>query len=247
MPAERSTETPEMPHDEIPAEAEKLLAVSPEDFVGARKELATLLRSEGRRDDAQAVSKVKKPSQVVLAVNRAARDRPQAAKDAASAANRLARAQLAGRPEQYRALVAEMERATGLLSEVAVATISKSGRPSDAVRRRVADHIRGALSSEETRELLARGVLVDEIEPAGFDALAGMPMPKPRSRSAAATTNRHAERERRAREKERRQAASAVRKELAEAEQRVREAIRERDELARRLDELETDSSGARE
>jgi hypothetical protein len=241
MPCERSTET-RMPPDEIPAEAKKLLAVAPEDFVDARKELVTALRSEGRREDAQAISKLKKPSQVVLAVNRAARDRPQAAKDAAKAAGRLARTQLAGKPAEYRALTKEMEQAAALLSEVAVATVSKSGRPTDAVRRRIADHIRGALSSEETRALLIRGVLVDEIEPAGFDAFAGVPVPKARSGSAAEARRRDAEREERAREKERRQAASAVRKQLAEAERRVREATTERDELAERLEELEADA-----
>jgi hypothetical protein len=240
MPSERSTET-QMSPDEIPAEAVKLLAVAPVEFVDARKELVTSLRSDGRREDAQAVSKLKKPSQVVLAVNRAARDRPQAAKDAAKAADRLARTQLAGKPEEYRALTKEMEQAAALLSEVAIATVSKSGRPTDAVRRRIADHIRGALSSEETRVLLTRGVLVDEIEPAGFDAFAGVPVPQTRSGSAAAR-KRDAEREERAREKERRQAASALRKQLAEAKLRVREATKERDELAERLEELEADA-----
>jgi hypothetical protein len=231
-----------VPDADIPKKAGKLLAVAPEEFVDARKELVAQLRSEGRGEDAETVSKLKKPSQVVLAVNRAARDRPQAAKDATKAADRLARTQLAGKPDEYRALVTEMEQAAGLLSEVAIANVSRSGRPTDAVRRRIADHIRGALSSEETRALLARGVLVDEIEPAGFDAFAGVPIPKPRSGSASAAKKRDAERDQRARAKERRQAASAVRKQLAEAEERVRDATKERDELRRRLEELEPDA-----
>jgi hypothetical protein len=230
-----------MPDEAIPAEAEKLLAVQPEDFVDARKELAAQLRSEGRREEAQAVSKIKKPSPVVLAVNRAARDRPQAAKDAAKAAGRLARTQLAGKPDAYRALVAEMEQASALLSEVALANVSKSGKPTDAVRRRIVDHIRGALSTEETRALLTRGVLPDELEPAGFDAFVGVPIPKSRSGSAAAAKKRDAELKERAREKERRQAASALRKQLAEAERLVNEATHHRDELARRLAELEAE------
>jgi hypothetical protein len=240
MAGERSTKT-RMPEEAIPAEAEKLLAVPPEGFVDARKDLVTQLRDEGRRKEAQAVSKIKKPSPVVLAVNRAARDRPQAAKDAAKAAERLARTQLAGKPDAYRALVAEMEQASGLLTEVALANVSRSGKPSDAVRRRIVDHIRGALSTEETRALLERGVLVEEIEPAGFDAFVGVPVPKTRSGSAAAARKRDAEREERAREKERKQAASALRKQLAEAEQLVNEATRQRDELAGRLAELEAE------
>jgi len=240
MPGDRSTET-RMPDEAIPVEAEKLLAVAPEDFVDARKELVTQLRGEGRRDDAQAVSKIRKPTPVVLAVNRAARDRPQAAKDAAKAAERLARTQLAGKPDAYRALVAEMDQASGLLSEVALANVSKSGKPTEAVRRRIVDHIRGALSTDETRALLERGVLVDEIEPAGFDAFLGVPIPKTRSGSAAAKKKRDDEREKRARERERKRAVSALRKQLAEAEQLLSEATRQRDELADRLAELEVD------
>jgi hypothetical protein len=226
---------------EIPDQAEKLLAVAPEDFVDARKELVRRLRDEGRREQADTISKIKKPSQVVLAVNRAARDRPQAAKDAAAAAGRLGKAQLSGKPDEYRALVDELERATGLLSEVAVANLSKRGKPTEATRRRVADHIRGALASTETRRLLARGVLMDEIEPAGFDALAGLPVPRSRARPRA-TREREAARERRAREKERSQAISDVSRRLADAERHLREATRERDKLARRLEELERKS-----
>jgi hypothetical protein len=240
MPGERSTER-RMPDEAIPAEAEKLLAVSPEEFVDARKELATQLREDGRRDHARAVSKMRKPSPVVLAVNRAARDRPRAAKDAANAAERLTRTQLAGKPDAYRALVTEMEQASGLLNEVALANVSKSGKPTEAVRRRIVDHIRGALSTEETRERLTRGVLVDEIEPAGFDAFAGMAIPKPRAGSATAAEKREAERAERAREKERKRAASALRKQLAEAEELVNEATRRRDDLAGRLAELEAE------
>jgi len=230
-----------MPDEAIPAEAEKLLAVAPEDFVDARKELATRLREDGRRGEAQAVSRMRKPSPVVLAVNRAARDRPRAAKDAAKAAERLTRTQLAGKPDAYRALVSEMEQASALLNEVAMANVSKSGKPTEAVRRRIVDHIRGALSTEETRALLARGVLVEEIEPAGFDAFAGVPIPKPRAGSAAATGKREAERAARAREKERQRAASALRKQLAEANELVSEATRRRDDLALRLAELEAE------
>ena len=49
-----------MPDEAIPAEAEKLLAVAPEDFVDARKELATQLREDGRGGEAQAVSRMRR-------------------------------------------------------------------------------------------------------------------------------------------------------------------------------------------
>ena len=60
----------------LPADAQQLLAVSPEAFVEQRKLLVRRLRDEGRAEDAQAIAHMKKPPPVVLALNRAARDRP---------------------------------------------------------------------------------------------------------------------------------------------------------------------------
>ncbi len=228
---------------ELPSEAERLLAVAPDDFVDERKKLARSLRDDGRRDEAKAVETIKKPSPVVLAVNRAARDRPRAAENAATAADRVVRAQLSGKADEYRELVKDVDDASALLSEVALANLSKSGRPTEAMRRRVASHIRGALAKDETRGLLARGSLTEEIEPRGFDAYAGLPIPESRSRTGASTQAQVA-RERRAREKKLRAEISAVRTQLAQAERRLRSATRERDELVRRLEGLEADLGG---
>ena len=205
----------------------------------ARAQLVRTLRDEGRREEATAVASIKKPSQVVLAVNRAARDRPQAAKDAAKAAKRLAHTQLAGEPEQYAALVQEMETASSLVGEVAVARLSAGGRPTDAMRRRVADHIRGALAGKETRDLLVRGVLTEEVEPPGFAAFAGLPVPE--VRASRTKQKRDDDRERRSRRKQVQQGLADARRRLAAAEQLVREATRERDEIATQLERLEAE------
>ena len=87
---------------ELPTDVERLLAVTPEEFVEERARIARNLRDKGRADEARAVAETKKPPLVVLAVNRAARDRPQAARDAAGAAERLGPAQLSGDAEEYR-------------------------------------------------------------------------------------------------------------------------------------------------
>ena len=224
---------------DVPREADRLLAVAPEEFVEARTQLVRRLRDEGRRNEATAVASIKKPSQVVLAVNRAARDRPQAAKDAAKAAERLGRTQLAGKPEQYAALVQAMETASSLVAEVAVAHVSKDGRPTDAMRRRVADHIRGALAGRETRELLVRGVLTEEVEAPGFAAFAGLPVPK--ARAGRTKQKRDDERERRSRQKRVQQELTDARKRLAAAEEVVRKATRERDEIAAQLERLDAE------
>jgi hypothetical protein len=221
-----------------PKDAEKLLAVAPEDFVEERKRLVRKLRDEGRADDARAVAQVKKPTPVVLAVNRAARDRPQAAKDAARAAGRLGRVQLSGKADEYRKLLSEMDQASGLLSDVAVANLSRGKSASDAVRRRVRDHLRGALASEETRQQLVGGTLADEVETAGFDAFAGLPRQKQSPQRARTRPSQDAERQRRALAKLQKDIADA-REALDDAERRVREETRERDRLARTLETLE--------
>ncbi len=220
---------------DLPREAERLLAVSPAEFVSERTTLARELRDAGRGDEARAVQSMRKPSPVVLAVNRAARDRPQAAKDAAAAAERLGRAQLAGKPDEYRALVREMDAGSDLLVEVAVAHLSKA---TEAMRRRVLDHVRGALSGKDTRKLLVRGALTEEVASSGFDAYAGLPAPRTRA-TAPPKEDRDAARARRARETKLRKEIAAARAELREAERRVRDATRQRDVLAGRLDELE--------
>jgi len=219
-----------------PNDAEKLLAVAPEDFVEERKRLVRKLRDEGRDDEARAVAATKKPTPVVLAVNRAARDRPQAAKDAARAADKLGRAQLSGKADDYRTLLSEMEQASALLADVAVANLSRGKSASEAMRRRVRDHLRGALSSDETRQLLARGALAEEVETSGFDAFAGLPRPKPSPQRARASAD--AERKRRALAKLQKDIADA-RDALDEAERRARDATRERDRLAEKLKALE--------
>jgi hypothetical protein len=218
---------------DLPKDAEKLLAVAPEDFVEERKRLARKLRDEGRDDDARVVAETTKPPVVVLAVNRAARDRPQAAKDAVRAAERLGRAQLSGKSDEYRKLLSEMEQASALLADVAVANLSRGKTASEAMRRRVADHLRGALSNEEVRQQLVRGAVRDEAEAPGFDAFAGLPIPK---RSRKPSQDRVRQREARARLEDE---IAAAGKALDDAEKRVREATRERDRLAKKLGTLE--------
>jgi hypothetical protein len=219
-------------------ETERLLAVPPAAFVDERKKLVRQLRDEGRGEEAKAVAAMTKPSPVVLAVNRAARDRPQAAKDAADAAERLARTQLSGKPDQYAELVAEMGKASNLLGEVALANLSK-GTASETVRRRVSDHVRGALSSKDTRDLLVRGALIDEVAPAGFDAFGGLPIPRTKTKPKQDSA-RNAQREAKARQKQLQTEIRGVRQELADAERIVSKATLARDTLAARLEELET-------
>ena len=169
----------------LPQEAEKLLAVEPGEFVARRKELAAELREAGRGEEAAVVAGLSKPTAVVFAVNRAARDRPNAARDAADAAERVRKAQLDGDSDAYATALEELKRSLDLVAEVADTHVGSGKRPTEAMRRRVRDLVRSAVADDDAREALRRGALTDEIEASGFSPFAGT-APKPAARGKKA-------------------------------------------------------------
>ena len=217
VPEPRVPETATIPSmSTLPKEAEVLLAVRPDDFVEERKRIARALRDDGRREDADAVATLRKPPPVVLAANRAARDRPQAAKAAAKAAERVAKSQLGSNPDAYRTALAELDDSLDLLTQVALAHLSGRGKPpSESVTRRVRALLRNAVADEDARNELARGLLREEVESAGFGAFAGVTPPRPRraAKTDAAETRQKCD------EEKRRQRERALRDELDDAEQ----------------------------
>jgi hypothetical protein len=205
----------------LPPESEKLLAVSPDEFVAARQRLVKQLREEGRSADADAVGGLRKPSAVVLAVNRAARDRPKAAEAAATAAEKVEKAQAQGDLDAFRAAMGDLDEALDLLGEVGVTHVSPSGKnATDAMRKRVHDLLRRAVATKETRASLRQGTLLEEQEAAGFVAIPGLAA-KPKTRERA-TPQKDARAERD--EQKRREREQALRAELRDAEEALAEA-----------------------
>ena len=212
-----------MSGDALPQEAEKLLSAAPDEFVAERDRLAKKLREGNRPDDAATVAGLRKPSAVVFAVNRAARDRPQAARDAAKAARRVKKTQVGNQPDAFREALSELDAALELLAEVAVAHVAPSGKkPTDAMRRRVRDLLRSAAADDDAREALARGALTEELEAVGFSPFAGMTPASPKKSAKRTPGPTRAERE----DAKRRERERALREELADAEQRLQEAER---------------------
>jgi hypothetical protein len=208
--------------DGIPVEAERLLAVAPEQFVDERKALVKTLRDDGRVDEAAAVAAMRKPSAVVAAVNRAARDRPKAAQAAADAAVAVRDAQAGGEADAFSKASTDLDQSLDMLAEVALAHVSPRGKkPSDSMRKRLRDLLRSAVADDDARARLVRGALAEEIEASGFSAYAGMAVaPKQRgSKKEAARESRSDAVEARRREKEKK-----LRAELAVAEEELREA-----------------------
>jgi hypothetical protein len=180
----------------------------------------------------------------VLAANRAARDRPQAARAAAKAAERVAKMQLGSDPDGYRAALAELEESLDLLAQVALAQLSLGGkRPTDSVTRRLRDLLRNAVADESAREALSRGVLRDEPGTAGFGAFAGVAPPRTRrsTKTAAADTHRKREEEKQQeRERALRDELDAAEHVLAAARDSERNATRAREAAERAVKALRT-------
>jgi hypothetical protein len=220
----------------LPAEAKQLLGSAPEDFVAERKRVVAELRNAGRDEDARALAELRKPSAVVLAVNRAARDRPQAAKDAVGAAEKVAKAQLSGDAGEYREALKDLEDALGLLAEVAVANLSRTKPATEAMRRRAAELLRSASADPEAREAMQLGVLQEEGEAAGFSAFAGMSAPAGRRASSSQTKAERSEKAKREREERLEEELAQAEDALDAAENALAAAQRERDKAARAVD-----------
>jgi hypothetical protein len=217
--------------------ARQVLGATPEEFVAERDRVARELKQAGRDEDARAIAALRKPSAVVLAVNRAARDRPQAARDAARSAEEVATTQLSGNAEKYAEARKDLDGALALLAEVAVAQLSRTKPASESMRRRVAELLRSAIADPDARAALGRGVLQEEGGASGFSAFAAMATPAAKrrtksksSRTKASEKREHAKRERRQRlEDELAKAEEA----LEVAERALTAASRDRDKAAR--------------
>jgi hypothetical protein len=213
---------------------EELYAAEPDSFVEVRKRLVRELRAEGRADDAAELAALRKPAVPVFLANRLARERPLQVKKLVNDATRLAGAQRRGDPTAVRKAQAELKDSVGsLLGEAA----ALNGKPlSDDVQRRLTSTLRAAAVDPALSGLLRRGVLADELEPSGFQALAGVqiePAKKPakgapggRTKTADARPESEADRRRRQREAERRARIDRLEVELAEAGGTLRDAER---------------------
>jgi hypothetical protein len=157
-------------------DASELYALPLEQFVPERTALAKALRGEGKREQAEHVSKLPKPSVAAWAVNQLVRTQVVAANDLFEAGDALASAQaevLAGQgsaaalrdaAEHERAAVAELVGiARGLPSGDGVGL-------NPAMLERVAETLHAAALDERAREAVRHGCLVRELKHIGLGA-----------------------------------------------------------------------------
>lgn len=152
-------------------EIERLYGLPLEEFTSARNALAAELAKAGRKDEAAAVKKLKKPSLTAWAVNRLVRaERPRVErllalveelKEARSASEINA---LAG---ERRELVTELTRRAGTLLE-------ESGHASSANALQRISQTLSAGGEDDERQALLTGMLSHDLAPTGFDALGAL-------------------------------------------------------------------------
>ena len=152
-----------------------LYALPVEEFTKARDELAKELRQAGKKEAADEVKSLRKPSVSAWAVNQAVRRRPQEAKALVKAGDELRKAQrgvVSGRdPAQLREANSAHRRLVEELTDEARAALEERGAATAGTVTRVAQTLRAASIDKEASKALTAGTLAEDVEQAGFGPL----------------------------------------------------------------------------
>lgn len=152
--------------------ADALYGLDPDEFTAARNELAKALRAEGRKDDAAAVARLRRPPATAWALNAVARQRSElveAVLDAGAELREAMERALAGDPTRMREAQVQERRAIDETSAAGASHLAASGRPAgDAARLRMAATLRAAVVDPAVADLLRRGVLDADRDAPGF-------------------------------------------------------------------------------
>jgi hypothetical protein len=217
--------------DDAAGELERLLGLPLDEFTAARTEAARRLRAEGRRDEAEAVQALRKPTLPVWALNQAARREPGDVRALVQAAERV-RQDPAAAERDFRAALADV------VAEARRALVEVGQAASDATVQRVTTTARAAAAT--LPQELVRGVLREELEPAGFEVLAAGSQVPPRRKATARPRDDASERRRRveAATRELQAARTEARRLAKEAHAAERAAAKAREAAARAEEEV---------
>jgi hypothetical protein len=233
--------------DTLESELDRLYGLDPTAFVDERDQLARALRAEDRRDEAEEVKRLRKPTASAWTVNQLARQERRDVDLLLDAGHRLREAQqgvLAGSERKALDEARRTEReALTSLRKAAGRILAEAGRGSEPALNRVMQTLQAAAVSEEGRELLARGRFAGDLEATGFELLA--PLAQTEAKRATRPKQSAGPR-RRERQQQQRERLEAAREELREArstaraaEKDLRDAEREADKAQRELAEAQ--------
>jgi hypothetical protein len=224
----------------VPDEADHLYGLELEEFTATRNRLARELAGAGRKEVAEQVRRLRRPTRAAWALNRTVRRHPELKDEVLEATTELADAQetlLAdGDRSAFEAgLTRHRDAVERLLAEARV-ELERSGA-SDALLERARTTVEAIAADERLREELSVGRLTREHEAGGFGALAGLDVPtgdRPEPPSEGKAARRRAEqagREARLLERE----VERARRQLDQARSRLTAA---EEEVAAREDEV---------
>jgi hypothetical protein len=230
---------------DVDKELDRLYGAAPSEFVGERRRIERALRDEGRREEADNVKALAKPTTAAWIVNQLAREHRRDVDRLLAAGERLRAAQraaVAGEgASSFDEAREEESEARRRLSGAAVSLLTERGQTaSQPMLDQVDRTLRAAAVDDEGRELLARGRLVRELETGGFELLAGI---EPRQSTGA---GRPPAAKRKKRLEQAREDVKEARSRAREAATALRQAEREATKVHRALDAAEAAAEEAR-
>ena len=210
----------------LPADPEHHLYGLPrEEFTAARNAMAKELSKVGRADEAALVKNLRKPTVAAWAVDQLARRAPESVEALLELGARLHQAQqraLEGDASDLRAASRDEAALVPRLASAAADILRDAGHaPSPAVAEHISATLRAAALDPELQEALRRGVLAEDLEPAGFGGLEGLAPARPRERQKP------------------KEKASADNDSLADARRQARKAEEEADRATRHAERLQ--------
>src|SRR5688500_13005070 len=162
------------------ASSDELYGLPRGEFIAARTALAKELAASGDKAGAAEVKGLKKPSVSAAAINLAARKHPEAVVRLLDAGTELRHAQEealgGGSAEGLREATRNLASVVDEVAKLA----AKEGGVSAAQRDRIATTLRAAATDDDAADRLRRGVLVDDLEAAGFGLDGAPPPPRPK-------------------------------------------------------------------
>jgi hypothetical protein len=161
---------------DIGAEIDALFQLSLTEFTEARNALAKHLKNEGRTLDAERVKGLAKPPAPAWAVNQLYWQDPKAIERLLTLGERVRKAQTGQlKNADLRALLEEKKQMTTALLTKASAILEEAGQAASAdSMRRVSATLEALAAWGDTEGVPRAGRLTAELEPPGFDALAGL-------------------------------------------------------------------------
>ena len=160
-------------------EVDRLFGLGPEAFVAARNEAARRLKQAGDAGAAARVTALRRPSLSAWAVNQLARARGPEVEGLLTAGRRLRAAHQAavaggGAAALREATRAEREAVAGLVAAAVEVLESTGHATTEATRDRVAATLHAAAADPAAAELVRRGRLTHDLDPAGFGTPDGL-------------------------------------------------------------------------